>query len=451
MKKFSINSRLSIVTTVVLSFFLGIAGWALGQAYEQGAETALQERLQSQLYAIIAATDMGKNGRMFMPQNLPEPRLSTPGSGLYAQIISADEAQQWRSPSAMGITLAFPQGLERGASRFEKITSSEGEDLYSFNLGLAWEVAGSEEAFTFSVAENMVGYNTQLTLYRQNLWGWLVGVALLLLVVQAALLRWGLAPLRQVAEDLRAIERGEATQLEGTYPNELNGLTSNLNALIRSEREQLNRYRNSLSDLAHSLKTPLAILQNEIDSRHPTQQSTLVEQVERMSQLVDYQLQRAASAGRTTLAAPLVIEPLVKRVVASLDKVYADKALRITLAVDAALTFQGDKSDLLEIFGNLLDNAYKWAKQQVTIKVTCDTLNEGKLARLTVTIEDDGPGIPEEKARLVLQRGGRADEQVGGHGIGLAVVRDIVQLYDGQLEIAKSTLGGARVCFYLYA
>ncbi|TPW17098.1 MAG: two-component system OmpR family sensor histidine kinase PhoQ, partial [Halothiobacillaceae bacterium] len=253
------------------------------------------------------------------------------------------------------------------------------------------------------------------------------------------------------AEDLRAIERGEATQLEGTYPNELNGLTSNLNALIRSEREQLNRYRNSLSDLAHSLKTPLAILQNEIDSRHPTQQSTLVEQVERMSQLVDYQLQRAASAGRTTLAAPLVIEPLVKRVVASLDKVYADKALRITLAVDAALTFQGDKSDLLEIFGNLLDNAYKWAKQQVTIKVTCDTLNEGKLARLTVTIEDDGPGIPEEKARLVLQRGGRADEQVGGHGIGLAVVRDIVQLYDGQLEIAKSTLGGARVCFYLYA
>lgn len=449
----SISSRLLIAASLMLSVCLGMIGLTLDQSYREAAAKALNDRVQSQLYSIIASVDLGLNGRMFMPQDLPEERFAKPDSGLYAQIRSHDGSQFWQSLSTGGIKVPYAENLARGDVVQQIVRASNNEELYTISMGLAWEVSGRMEAFTFSAAENMFDYNRELQSYTNSLWTWLAGVGVGFLFIQAIVLRWGLSPLRRVVDDLTAIEQGKKSQLEGGYPKEIDGLTTHLNSFIRSEREHINRYRNSLSDLAHSLKTPLAVLQNEISTPGipASQKAVLGEQVERMRQLVEYQLQKAASSGRTTLAAPVSVDSLIQRIVASLEKVYKDKKINVHMTIDPDAVFGGDKGDFLEIMGNVADNAYKWAKSTIRIEARLDKSENGKTKKVVIVVEDDGPGIPEDKARDVLQRGVRADEQVQGHGIGLAVVRDLVQLYNGKLEIGRAKLGGARIKLTLYS
>jgi len=433
--------------SVVLTGFLGMTGWVLDRAFYDSAEAALKERLQGNIYALIAGSDVNTKGVMKFPESLAEPRFANPGSGLYAQIMSHDGKQVWRSASSVGLQIPYLTKLPRGISKFDVATTPTGMRVFTFNMGLAWEVRRKEVGFTFGVAESMDAFNSQLRSFRKSLWSGLGGATLLLLLVQSVILRWGLRPLRRVAEDLRAIEQGKATHLEGRYPSELQGMTRNLNALLRSEREHLDRYRNTLSDLAHSLKTPLAVLQGEVDApRSPEQlRETLAEQVARMRQLVDYQLQKAATVGRTTLTAPVSVADIIERLVSSLVKVYAEKNVACKVAIHHDVVFAGDKSDLMELAGNLLDNAFKYCRAQVQVSARQERAKDGR-AVMHLTVEDDGPGIAEEKQRAVLARGVRADERAPGQGIGLAVVRDIVELYRGKLVLGRSErLRGARV------
>ena len=449
----SITSRLLVSASLVLTICLGSIGWLLDETYRETTQQAMQDRLQNQLYTIIAAIDLGANGRMFMPENLPEPRFYEQGSGIYAQIRSHDASQFWSSASAKNIEIPYIEKLEQGGSQFKTVRAGNNEELLTFNMGLAWSVNDKLEAFTFSAAESLYSYHQKINEYRQNLWTWMVGVGVLFLMIQAIIIRWSLSPLRKVADDLSAIERGEKSQLEGGYPKEIRGLTTNLNAFVRSEREHIVRYRNSLNDLAHSLKTPLAVLQNEVESPATPKKlnHVLSEQVDRMKQLVDYQLQKAASAGRSTLAAPISMDQLTRRVAHSILKVYQDKDIKVQIDVQSNAVFNGDKGDILEVLGNLIDNALKWSKSYVHIEVTMAEQQKGsQLKMLTIIVEDDGPGIPEEKIREVMLRGVRADEQVQGHGIGLAVVRDLVQLYHGKLELGHARYGGAKVKAILY-
>lgn len=444
----SLNVRLLVTASIVLASFLGIASWVLDNAFRETAETALQQRMQGQVYALIAASDVLENGTLVMPEGLPEARFSTASSGLYAQVTSNQGEVQWRSHSSVGLEIPYITGLGRGVGQFQRVTTPTGIDLYTYSFGLDWETNGGVSSFTYSVAESLDSYKAQVRRFRRSLGGWLAGLALVLLAVQALILRWGLSPLRRVAEDLTAIESGKATHLDGVYPKELQGLTNNLNALIRSEREHLDRYRHSLSDLAHSLKTPLAVVRAETDKAEipdgPRQ--LLSEQVERMRQIVDYQLQRASTSGRLTLTAPVPVAESVQRVINTVAKVYVDKGVEWKNLVPQDLHFPGDKDDLLEILGNLIENAFKWCHSRVT--VTGERRSQGRNAAvrdLVIVIEDDGPGIPEDKIRAVLQRGVRADERVDGQGIGLAVVREIIQVYHGRLELLHSKMGGAKV------
>ncbi len=451
----SITSRLLVAASLVLTVCLGIVGWVLEETYREAVDKAMKERIHNQLYSVIAAVDLGANGRMFMPQNLPELRFSRPGSGLYGNILSHDGSQHWQSDSALGMEIPYMRDLEQGEVQYKVVRAANGEELLTISMGLSWEVNEKKEAFTFSVAENMYDYYQRLGVYRKNLWTWLIGVGVVFLLIQAIILRWSLSPLRKVADDLQAIEQGYKAQLEGQYPKEISGLTANLNAFIRSEREHISRYRNSLSDLAHSLKTPLAILQNEIESNatRSVLKATLSDQVERMGQLVDYQLQKAASSGRTTLAAPISMDTLAQRMVNSIKKVYVDKNIKTVIEVSPDAVFNGDKGDILEMLGNIIDNAFKWANAYIHIEIRSEKdghYKNNKLKVLTILVEDDGPGIADVNAREVLLRGVRADEQVQGHGIGLAVVRDLVQLYNGKLELGRARFGGARVKLTMY-
>jgi two-component system sensor histidine kinase PhoQ len=441
----SLHSRLLLAASLVLAGFIGATGLALDKAFRVSAKASMQERLQSYIYALLAAADEDEQGRMTPPKELPEPRFSNPDSGLYAVIAGDDGLPLWRSGSFAGRTVNLIEKQSPGERAFRRLAQSE-TALYVISFGVAWaDYAGKETFYTFAVAEDTAAFEAQIDSYRASLWGWLGGMAIVLLLVQGFILRWGLRPLRKVEADLQRIDQGEVDHLDGRYPRELTGLTSSLNQLIEHSKLVQTRYRNSLADLAHSLKTPLALMQSTCEGKEDERaevQEVVREQVERMDEIIEHQLQRAAVSGRATLARSVPILPLLERLVRSLDKVYREKAIKVSLDVAEDTTFYGDEADLTEVLGNLLENAYKYAKAQINVAVHCEPKTSAGHA-VDIQIEDDGPGIDPAMIDTVLQRGKRMDETVPGHGIGLSIVQEIVAVYGGKLEIERSELGGA--------
>jgi two-component system sensor histidine kinase PhoQ len=436
----SLSARVSLSAGFVLAIFVILTGVALDRAFHDSARSARQDRLQAQLYLLIAAAEVDARGTLSMPATLTEAKFSLPGSGLYADVTDSTGNVVWRSTSSMGVAPPFQSRLRPGEQRFDELSDKAGQPFYVQSMGVNWASGGAHHAFTFSVSEDLAEVNAQLGRYRRSLWGWLGAMAALLLAAQAAVLRWGLRPLRGVAAELAAIEAGRQERLKGEYPREIGQLTDNLNTLLAHERASQKRYRDALADLAHSLKTPLAVMRGALGGGSKQQlDATVEEEVMKMDSIVAYQLQRAATAGRSSrLAAPVAIRPIATKIVASLAKVYRDKAVEAAIAINDGAVFRGDEGDLMELLGNLLDNAYKWCRSTVRIAVNHD-------GALVVTVEDDGPGMDPQYAQQLLQRGVRADQAVPGHGIGLAIARDIVQAYQGEIGIARSDLGGAAV------
>lgn len=444
----SLNTRLLLASSVVLAAFLGATGWVLDRAFQASTDAALRDRLQGHLYALLAASDLDKRGVLQLPAELPDPRFSLVGSGLYAELVGRTGTPLWRSKSLLGSQVVFAKVPALGQREFAKLTTDKGVPLLSLSFTVSWEAAAQgERRYTYRVAESLSGYNAEVNRFRRNLWGGLAGAVFLLLLVQSAVLRWSLAPLRRVSSDLHAIESGLAQRLHSDYPRELRQLTDNLNGLLANSDNHLKRYRDSLGNLAHSLKTPLAILGAAADgeTNEATLRATAREQLTVMTRLVEYQLQRAASSGRAPLAAAVEVKPITENIIAALAKVYADKNVVVMLDIDAALSFPGDAGDLTEMLGNLLDNAFKWCHQQVRVSAQWVAATGAMPPMLEISIEDDGPGIGEDMKSRVLQRGVRADQTMPGHGLGLAMVQDTVLLYRGELTLDNKPRGGIAV------
>ena len=444
----SLNQRVLIAASAILSSFFGLAGVALDNIYREDAEQALVDRLQGHVYELIAVASFDNSGNLKMPVDLPDARFSNTDSGLYARISSNNSDWIWRSASMSGIHIPPSPKLLRTKKTSERIISPSNSELYLFSYGVGWsDVHESEQAYTFTIIYDLVDFNAGIASFRNNLWMLLGSVAIILLAVQGTILRWGLFPLKHAANELSAIEAGSQLQLEGEYPEELKGLTSNINALLTQQHEHLERYRKNLGDLAHSLKTRLAILQNSVDNRDDADDLSAVveEQVERMNQITGYQLQRAAASGRTVLAAPVLVNELINKVLNGLQKVYADKKINANYAVTDSIEFHGDEGDLMEIIGNLADNAFKWCKREINVTAKYIESKQSGQWDLFIQVEDDGSGVPPEMVNYVTRRGQRADYEIAGHGIGLSIVNDIVQVYGGTLEIGTSQLGGAKI------
>jgi two-component system sensor histidine kinase PhoQ len=441
----SLNARVAVGAGLVLAIFIALSALALERAFRDSARNARQERLLAQVYLLMAAAEVDAKGQLAVSNNPSEPRLEMPGSGLYAIISDGQGRVVWRSRSALSLETPSESGLPAGNQRFEEIAMPDGRSFFLQSYGVSWSTPGGSYPFTFSVAEDLKPYHEQLNVYRRSLWGWLGAMSLLLLVAQSLILRWGLSPLRRVADELTRLEQGQQEQIAGDYPTEVRRLTDNLNTLVTHERAQQKRYRDALADLAHSLKTPLALVRAALSKARPEAElaRALAEQVERMDHIVGYHLQRAATSGRTRLAAPQPVRPAVERMLKALAKVHADKPIDAEVAIDPDVRFRGDEGDLMEMLGNVLDNACKWCVAKVRVSAT---VSEGQLS---LNVEDDGPGIADADAERVLQRGIRVDQSVPGYGIGLAVTRDIVEAYGGRVLIARSALGGAAVTLLL--
>lgn len=439
----SIQSRLIFSASIILFCFLGLAGFVLDTAYQKGAQTALNGRLQIHLYSILGTAEVSKNNRLVMPSNLSEPRFSQVYSGLYAYIFNHKGDVVWRSSSSAGETIQAVSNLKPGQKKYIQNQSNGGASVELHYKAILDNAFSESSTFEFVVIESTSGVDNQVAGFRYVLWRWLGGIGLLLIIIQFWIIRMSLKPLQHIVEDLEKIQTGDAEHLGNHYSDELKDIANTLNRLIDNERTHLKRYRNTLADLAHSLKTPLSVLTGIYEQAKLTKadQKTIENQTLIMKQLVDYQLQKAAAKGHQTLMLPLNLESIINQLTSSLDKVYIDKKLTITTNIDKAIKFNAEKGDMFELFGNLLDNAYKWAN--TSVRVDLQTVkNNGQ--ELRIIIEDDGPGIPTEEIDNVLQRGIRADEATHGHGIGLAVVNELVSLYGGSLTSIESSLGGQK-------
>ncbi len=320
----SLNARLTLAASVVLVAFLGFTSLALERAYRDAGLAAVQDRLQGQVYALLAAAELEDGARLIMPRAFPDGRFSSPDSGLYARVIDSEGNALWHSPSLLGFRIPFPTTRADGVAEFIAVTASNGRSLYALSFSVQWELdADGSRGLTFEVAEARDILASQVAHFRRSLWGWLGAAALALLLVQGLVLRFGLAPLRRVAIELADIESGVRQRLSANYPRELRTLTERINAFIESGHARLERSRNALAELAHSLKTPLAVLRSLSDGRADGEEMrrTLTEETARMHRTIDYQLQRAAASGPTPLAPAVDIGPVASRLKDALLKV----------------------------------------------------------------------------------------------------------------------------------
>lgn len=443
-----------VAASVALAGFLGVSGAALDRAFRSSAESSVQDYLQTQVYGLLSAAELTTENALSLPPSLPEPRLSQTNSGLFAWVTDAAGETVWKSPSALGVDVAPGARPAVGEFAFERAATEAGQPVFVLRYSVVWETPeGRELPFQVTVAEDFSLYQSRVNEFRQTLWLWLLGSVVVLIVVQLGVLMWVLRPLRSIASEVNSVERGERDRLSTDYPDELQSLALNLNALLANERNQRQRYRDKLDDLAHSLKTPLAVLRNLSDPKAaggrranpnedgaPDMFSEVSTQVDRMQDIVSYQLRGSASGtGEFSLAHPVRAE--IDKIARSLGKAYYDRGIEIEIDAADDCRFRGDVGDFLEIMGNVMDNACKYCRGRVRVSVTHSGDNEA----LILAVEDDGPGIPEPQRREILERRVRGDTRTEGQGIGLAVVHSIATDYGGAVEIGDAALGGARV------
>ena len=437
----SLSRRLLVSVSVPLALFFGVMMVVLDTGFRALSERSVEEVLDRQMVTLIAAAEPQPNGSYAPAPHTLDPRLEMPRSGLYAQIRSP--LHEWRSPSTAGLRGDFGALLTRGQRNLAYATFGYDRVAIESRAIQFEDDPNGTRGLTFSVAVSLSPYEQQLWRFRQELIGWFIGLMLALLVTLAALLRWVLAPLRRMEREIHEVEEGRSETLGSGYPRELSGVASNLNALLVGERKRVARYRDTLGNLAHSLKTPLAVMRSSLPGAGAA--DTVSGEIDRMSGIIEHQLKRAAASGGALLGqAPVEVAQVAGELRATLLRVYADKDLVIELITAPGAQFIGDRGDLTELLGNLLDNACKWCRGRVRLTATVDA-SAGPRERLNLVVEDDGPGISTEDRARVLKRGVRADEHVPGHGLGLAMVHDTVDLYGGRLAIDASPLGGARI------
>ena len=414
---------------------LPIIGFTLTNAFERQLNLAIKNELNAYSYSIFTVAEVERN-KLLMPEFLLENQFNVSQSGLYALITPLLKGNQqdnkkqtplWQSKSLL--TLSLPLLLpspEIGQTTFSKINlASNSHLLYSFSVSFSDN--GQAFPVTLHLIKDQQQFLSALDDFKRKLWTWLLVLMLVFIFVQIIWLLWTLKPLTILTHELEYIEKGQQKSLDANYPLELQQVTKQLNALLATEENQRKRYRNALSDLAHSLKNPLAVVQSL-----PDISTNATEQLNCINQIIEHQLKRAQSAGQSSWHIGILVTQVVNKLVKTLSKIYQDSQLSFVVDVDEKALFKGDEADLMEILGNILDNACKAAEHKVSIKV----FTEGK--KLTIEISDDGEGLDESQQKIILSRGGRADTYQAGHGIGLAIVNDLVSSYQGQLFISKS-------------
>ena len=445
-----VRARLSGAMSLRLRLMLGAAALAvlfmlallpaLQGAFSLTFERVIEQRLAADASTLITAAQL-EQGRLVMPERLPDEEFDLPDAQLLGFIYDQHGELLWLSRSAEDEQIDYRPRYQGGVTEFLRVRDAAGLEYFVYDVEL--HLPGDpQRAFSFITMQPTSEYLKLFAEFRRQLYQWLGSGLLVLLVLLWLGLTWGFRTLRRVSAELDQVESGQRERLSDAHPRELLRLTRSLNRLLDSERRQREQYRNSLGDLAHSLKTPLSVLQGvgetlaaEPQSREQAQ--VMQAQIERMSQQIGYQLQRA-SLGKSGLVRHRVeLRPLLDSLCSTLDKVYRDKRVVVEQRVPDCCLVPMEQGALMELLGNLLENAYRLCLQQIRISA----LGDGD--SLLLSVEDDGPGVPVDQRARIIRRGERLDAQHPGQGIGLAVVKDILDSYGGELNLGESPLGGA--------
>lgn len=430
----SLQARLSaglIVALVLLTVLVVAVG---GYSLRRLAEDFVATRLEHDLETLLAALEFDSAGRPQLPEQRISPTFHQPFSGHYYQIETSSGELCSRSLWDVDLTLP-PLTADRVTRRF--ISGPQNQELLL--IGRAFQVRDQPVAIV--VAEDFTPVRQGIR--RLLLQG--AGIALLvfsaLLLFQRVMVRRSLAPLEQLSRELPRLARGEIPQLPVNAPDEVRPLVMELNRLLTLLDQRQRQSRNALGNLAHALKTPLTALTQRAEHPPSSNETSwwveLCQNIQQIRHLTERELKRARIAGGGTPGQRVLLEREIDDLVDTLRRIHCDRSLRFEIRIHPGSQFPGDRDDLLELLGNLLDNACHWTAQ--TIRLTVEVNTE----RLTLCVEDDGPGCPPEQLAWLRQRGVRIDESRVGHGLGLAIVGDIVEQYDGTLTLGRSeALGG---------
>lgn len=415
----------------------------LSRAFEKSVLSNAEDALRNQVLLLIANIDVVDN-KIVVPPFLPEARLSQPDSSLFAQIQTKQQGVVWRSRSLLENQLPMLDNQLGNFEFYETVDWPDKPQIYSTTLGVEWETEEGDFPFIVQVAEHSEAYQKRLARYKRQVGIWMLVLGGSLLLLLLTLLGWALKPLNRVTRQVGEIEEGKRQRFDEDYPLEVSRLTQNLNQLLNFEEQRIGRQKEVLGNLAHSLKTPIAVLtglkysdKNESEARV---------QLSAMQNIIDYQLQSASAVGRRRFVKPISVNTSTQQIVNSLSKLHQTKGLTATINIENGLQFFGDEGDWMELAGNLLDNAFKWAQKSVSIRVSKVPLNHGESHRsgVCLVVEDDGPGIDDKLKQAILQRGVRLDSQTPGHGLGLHIAKGIVEAYNGEIAIEDGDVTGTR-------
>ena len=456
----SIQRRLALVSIVVLLSFLSLTGLILERTYRNNVVASVQQELQPVIYALMGVAQE-RQGALTFSSNLSQPRLQQPNSGLYALVIGgtdvngtdAENEAGWRSPSLAMADAALAEQIGQfaqqaniaAAQRLIFAPSTGVANLYCLSNRVDWEGL-REPSVAFVLCADQTPYRQSMTQFRYELIAAFGALSLILSLLLLIVLRWGLRPLRHIRQQLLQLEQGDLQSLDAVQPLELAPLVESLNQYIAHQSTLRNRHRQSLDDLSHSLKTPLSVLRLGVAELHPDL-DLLQEQVARMQSIVDHQLSRVARIAQAEAASeqPWVsIDGVIRKLLRALAVAYPSHQFDYLASDDWQLRIHED--DLLDMLGNVMENACKYGHGQVRVSLRAgNEQRQASASEVQICIEDDGPGIASEAMDSVLRRGARVDSREAGHGIGLAMVAQLLEIYTGDMVIAASSLGGAKV------
>ncbi len=441
----SLHLRLGLAASAMLSVFAALLILGINTALERHTWAMLEALLKGRMDFLLATTSVDDRGRVQVHHSLLKTRLRLPGSGEYARIFDQKGQLLWRSPSVLGLALPLPPPLRPGQFHYWRDPTG-GTALVALSLGIGWNTPAARFPLVFNVAVDASDFYARSRRIQHMATFMIATTVVVALAALLAVLYWGLRPLRKVDQALQALEAGRIKAIPEDQPHEISRLVGRINSLLRQERKLQHRYRDSLENLAHSLKTPLALLRGSLPARRredDRKQAEYLEHLDRMDQIITHQLQRAGTMGPSTANVQTRLAPILDKLLAALGKVYRDKGVACEQRIADDATFPMDPSDFMELAGNLLDNAFKYCRRRVAVELA------GNDREAVLIVEDDGPGIPVGAREAVLERGKRLGSKMEGSGIGLAMVHDIVEIYGGRLEIQDTPLGGTALVVFI--
>lgn len=445
--RLSIGSRLFVSAMLCSLVILFGAGLVLSAIYRRATERSFDERLQVYVQSVAANVATKNTANAFDPYGLGDPRFTLPLSGWYWQVRIEGAAQPdiYSSLSLFGGRLPRLDSLKvpahDGSAREGYIIGPDERRLRLVERAL--ELPDGSR-YLVQIAGNADEMEQTIQSFRNALWTSFGLLAMALGLTTIFQVRFGLLPLAKLSSEIGAIRRGTSDRIGGSFPDDISPVADEINLLLDVNRDILARARTQVGNLAHALKTPLSVLINEAADSETPLADKVQEQAGIMRDQVNWHLDRARAAARAgAIGVVTDIAPAVAGLERTFQKIFAYKQLTIESVLEPDLKFRGEKQDLEEMLGNLVDNACKWARSQVWVNASAFTDGEGR-PFIVFDVSDDGPGLPPEKRAEVMKRGERLDETVPGTGLGLSIVADLAKLYGGILTLETAESGGLK-------